>query len=126
MTVAGARVPFCFVDVFARRPLTGNPLSLVPDADGLTEPQMQAIARTGTELPVRAARLSSDRRMPLVRASGSGPAGSAASGEVGGAEGAGDDRVTGLVGVLVGPGRGRRALPGPGADPGHVGRDGAD
>jgi PhzF family phenazine biosynthesis protein len=39
------RVPFCFVDVFARRPLTGNPLSLVPDADELTEPQMQAIAR---------------------------------------------------------------------------------
>jgi PhzF family phenazine biosynthesis protein len=39
------RLPFCFVDVFARRPLTGNPLSLVPDADELTEPQMQAIAR---------------------------------------------------------------------------------
>src|ERR1700743_1776662 len=39
------RVPFCFVDVFARRPLTGNPLSLIPDADGLTEPQMRAIAR---------------------------------------------------------------------------------
>jgi PhzF family phenazine biosynthesis protein len=39
------RVPFCFVDVFARRPLTGNPLSLVPDTDDLTEPQMQAIAR---------------------------------------------------------------------------------
>ncbi len=39
------RVPFCFVDVFASRPLTGNPLSLVPDADELTEPQMQAIAR---------------------------------------------------------------------------------
>ena len=39
------RVPFCFVDVFARRPLTGNPVSLVPDADDLTEPQMQAIAR---------------------------------------------------------------------------------
>jgi PhzF family phenazine biosynthesis protein len=39
------RVPFCFVDVFARRPLTGNPLSLVPDADDLTEPQMRAIAR---------------------------------------------------------------------------------
>jgi predicted PhzF superfamily epimerase YddE/YHI9 len=31
------RVPFCFVDVFARRPLTGNPLSLVPDADDLVE-----------------------------------------------------------------------------------------
>jgi PhzF family phenazine biosynthesis protein len=27
------RVPFCFVDVFARRPLTGNPLSLVPVRD---------------------------------------------------------------------------------------------
>ena len=45
MTPAGQRVPFCFVDVFARRPLTGNPLSLVPDADDLAEPQMQAIAR---------------------------------------------------------------------------------
>jgi PhzF family phenazine biosynthesis protein len=40
-----ARVPFCFVDVFARRPLTGNPLSLVPDADDLTEAQMRAVAR---------------------------------------------------------------------------------
>jgi trans-2,3-dihydro-3-hydroxyanthranilate isomerase len=39
------RVPFCFVDVFARRPLTGNPLSLVPDADGLAEPQLRALAR---------------------------------------------------------------------------------
>jgi len=39
------RVPFYFVDVFASRPLTGNPLSLVPDADGLDEVQMRAIAR---------------------------------------------------------------------------------
>jgi PhzF family phenazine biosynthesis protein len=39
------RVPFCFVDVFARRPLTGNPLSLVPDADDLTEAQLRALAR---------------------------------------------------------------------------------
>ena len=39
------RVPFYFVDVFARRPLTGNPLSLVPDADELSVPQLQAIAR---------------------------------------------------------------------------------
>jgi trans-2,3-dihydro-3-hydroxyanthranilate isomerase len=38
-------IPFCFVDVFASRPLTGNPLSLIPDADGLAESQMQAIAR---------------------------------------------------------------------------------
>jgi trans-2,3-dihydro-3-hydroxyanthranilate isomerase len=40
-----ARVPFYFVDVFARTPLTGNPLSLVPDADGLSEAQLRAIAR---------------------------------------------------------------------------------
>lgn len=40
-----SRVPFYFVDVFASRPLTGNPLSLVPDADGLDEGQMRAIAR---------------------------------------------------------------------------------
>jgi trans-2,3-dihydro-3-hydroxyanthranilate isomerase len=38
-------VAFYFVDVFASRPLTGNPLSLVSDADGLDEPQMRAIAR---------------------------------------------------------------------------------
>jgi trans-2,3-dihydro-3-hydroxyanthranilate isomerase len=40
-----SRVRFYFVDVFASRPLTGNPLSLVPDADGLDERQMRAIAR---------------------------------------------------------------------------------
>jgi len=38
-------VHFYFVDVFASRPLTGNPLALVPDADGLDETQMRAIAR---------------------------------------------------------------------------------
>ena len=36
---------FCFVAVFAGRPLTGNPLPLVIDAHHLPEPQMQAIAR---------------------------------------------------------------------------------
>ena len=40
-----SRVPFYFVDVFATGPLTGNPLSLVPDADGLDEARMCAIAR---------------------------------------------------------------------------------
>ena len=40
-----SRVPFYFVDVFATDPLTGNPLSLVPDADGLDEARMRAIAR---------------------------------------------------------------------------------
>lgn len=38
-------VRFFFVDVFAPRALSGNPVSLVPDADLLTVPQMQAIAR---------------------------------------------------------------------------------
>jgi trans-2,3-dihydro-3-hydroxyanthranilate isomerase len=37
--------PFFFIDVFAERPLTGNPLALVPDADGLTVDQMRDIAR---------------------------------------------------------------------------------
>ena len=45
MTPARGTVPFCFVDVFVSRPLTGNPLSLIPDADGLAESQLQAIAR---------------------------------------------------------------------------------
>lgn len=36
---------FFFVDVFAPHPLSGNPLAVVPDADELSVPQMQAIAR---------------------------------------------------------------------------------
>jgi PhzF family phenazine biosynthesis protein len=39
------RMPFYFVDVFASHPLAGNPLSLLPDADGLDQAQMRAIAR---------------------------------------------------------------------------------
>ncbi|MFL1430874.1 MULTISPECIES: PhzF family phenazine biosynthesis protein [unclassified Nocardiopsis] len=38
-------VEFFWVDVFAERPLTGNPLALVPDADGLSTERMRAIAR---------------------------------------------------------------------------------
>lgn len=33
------------VDAFTREPLTGNAAGVIPDADGLTETQMQAIAR---------------------------------------------------------------------------------
>lgn len=33
------------VDAFAREPLAGNPAGVVPEADGLTDGQMQAIAR---------------------------------------------------------------------------------
>jgi trans-2,3-dihydro-3-hydroxyanthranilate isomerase len=40
-----ASVEFAYVDVFASVPLTGAPLTLVPDADGLTDHQMRAIAR---------------------------------------------------------------------------------
>ncbi|MFF2052935.1 PhzF family phenazine biosynthesis protein [Leifsonia sp. NPDC058194] len=38
-------IPFFWIDVFAERPLEGNPLPLVPDADGLTDEQLRAIAR---------------------------------------------------------------------------------
>lgn len=42
---AASKVPFVLVDVFAGRPLAGNPVSVVPDADGLPVGTMQAIAR---------------------------------------------------------------------------------
>jgi trans-2,3-dihydro-3-hydroxyanthranilate isomerase len=45
MNQAAGSVPFYFIDVFAVTPLTGNPVAVVPDADRLTPPQMQAIAR---------------------------------------------------------------------------------
>jgi trans-2,3-dihydro-3-hydroxyanthranilate isomerase len=38
-------IRFFLVDVFADRPLTGNPLALVPDASDLSVGQMQAVAR---------------------------------------------------------------------------------
>jgi trans-2,3-dihydro-3-hydroxyanthranilate isomerase len=38
-------VPFHFVDVFADRPLTGNPVAVVSDAEILTETEMREIAR---------------------------------------------------------------------------------
>ena len=39
------KVPFAFVDVFSDRPLEGNPLAVVPDADSLDEATMRRIAR---------------------------------------------------------------------------------
>jgi PhzF family phenazine biosynthesis protein len=36
---------YSIVDVFADEPLTGNPLAVVPDADGLGDARMRAIAR---------------------------------------------------------------------------------
>src|ERR1700749_3903354 len=38
-------VPFVFVDVFSDRPLEGNPLAVVPDADSIDEPIMRRIGR---------------------------------------------------------------------------------
>lgn len=38
-------IPFVLVDVFTDRPLEGNPLAIVPDADGLPEPLLPRIAR---------------------------------------------------------------------------------
>lgn len=40
-----AELRFFWVDVFAETPLTGNPLALVPGADGLSEREMWAIAQ---------------------------------------------------------------------------------
>src|SRR4029450_7342370 len=36
---------FVQLDVFTQTPLTGNPLAIFPDARGLTDQQMQALAR---------------------------------------------------------------------------------
>ncbi len=40
-----ASYPFVVVDVFTEKPLSGNPLAVVPRADGLDPETMQAIAR---------------------------------------------------------------------------------
>ena len=39
------RLPFLQFDVFTSRPLEGNPLAVYPDGRGLTDDEMQAIAR---------------------------------------------------------------------------------
>ncbi|WP_394648618.1 PhzF family phenazine biosynthesis protein, partial [uncultured Sphingomonas sp.] len=36
--------PFRLIDVFGTDPLTGNPLAVITDAEGLTTDEMQAIA----------------------------------------------------------------------------------
>lgn len=45
MTTQARRFPFVQLDVFSSRPLQGNQLAVFPDGRGLTDPQMQAIAR---------------------------------------------------------------------------------
>src|SRR6266566_7958160 len=45
MTSSSRRLPFVQLDVFTSRPLEGNPLAVYPDSSGLTDAEMQAIAR---------------------------------------------------------------------------------
>src|SRR5262249_45574301 len=42
---AAVRLRFVLVDVFADRPLAGNPLAVFPEADGIPEEKLQPIAR---------------------------------------------------------------------------------
>jgi trans-2,3-dihydro-3-hydroxyanthranilate isomerase len=39
------RLRYRVVDVFAEKPLEGNPVAVLPDTDGLDEMTMQAISR---------------------------------------------------------------------------------
>jgi trans-2,3-dihydro-3-hydroxyanthranilate isomerase len=45
MTNSPLRLPFIQMDVFSSRPFEGNQLAVFPDGNGLTDEQMQAIAR---------------------------------------------------------------------------------
>lgn len=45
LTSALRRIPYTLVDVFASAPLEGNALAVFPDATGLSDGQMQALAR---------------------------------------------------------------------------------
>ena len=44
-TAPPRRLPFTQFDVFTARPLEGNPLAVYPDASGLSDAEMQSIAR---------------------------------------------------------------------------------
>ena len=37
------QIPFSFVDVFAEKPLSGNPLAIIPHAEALEDATMQRI-----------------------------------------------------------------------------------
>ncbi|MDB5505472.1 MAG: Phenazine biosynthesis protein PhzF like protein [Devosia sp.] len=39
------KLPYLLLDVFTERPLSGNPLAVVPEAEGLLDGELQAIAR---------------------------------------------------------------------------------
>jgi trans-2,3-dihydro-3-hydroxyanthranilate isomerase len=45
MDMSTRRLPMVQVDVFAARPLEGNPLAVFTNAEGLSKEEMQALAR---------------------------------------------------------------------------------
>ncbi len=67
-------VDFALVDVFAQRPLTGNALAVVPDADALDVTAMKAIARefnqSETTFLVAPTRFGADWRLRSFTAAG--------------------------------------------------------
>src|SRR5207247_9726912 len=58
---------FFIIDVFAREPLAGNPLALVPDADGLDDETMRRLGRefnqSETTFVLRPTRRDADWRL---------------------------------------------------------------
>ncbi|MFG2045166.1 PhzF family phenazine biosynthesis protein [Dactylosporangium sp. NPDC048998] len=62
-----SHIEFAYVDVFASVPLAGAPLTLVPDADGITDHQMRAVARefnqSETTFVLRPSRPGTTRRL---------------------------------------------------------------
>jgi trans-2,3-dihydro-3-hydroxyanthranilate isomerase len=67
-------VTFALVDVFADRPLAGNPLAVVPDADGLSVDVMRRIAKefnqSETTFLLTPSRPDADRRLRSFTAAG--------------------------------------------------------
>jgi PhzF family phenazine biosynthesis protein len=65
--VERTEIQFVYVDVFAATPLTGAPLTLVTDGDGLTDDQMRAVARefnqSETTFVQRAGTVAATRRL---------------------------------------------------------------
>ena len=71
---ATVQIPFSFVDVFAEQPLTGNPLSIVPQAEALDDATMQRIAaelnQAETTFILPARQKSADWRLRSFTAAG--------------------------------------------------------
>ncbi|HEX9580027.1 MAG TPA: PhzF family phenazine biosynthesis protein [Gemmatimonadales bacterium] len=71
----GRGLRFALVDVFAAQPLTGNPLAVVADAEGLAQATMQSVARefnqVETTFLLPATRPGADWRLRCFTASGS-------------------------------------------------------